>query len=149
MNIDQSRAINRADLAAAEETPLLIFDGDCALCSAGIQWMLERDPRGRYRFATVQTPAAREIYARFGLDPDLFDTIMVLIDGVPHLRWSGVLAAARLMPPPWRWLGVVGRVVPDFIGDQIYDLVQRNRFKWFGRRAQCFTPADAMRGRFI
>ena len=129
--------------------PLIIFDGHCVLCSSGIEWMLQRDPHGTSRFATVQSPAPQELYRHYGLDPDTFDTFMVLKDGIPHLRWSGVLAAARTMPAPWRWLGYAGRIVPDFIGDRIYDWVQRNRFRWFGTRDACFIPDVQQKRRFL
>jgi predicted DCC family thiol-disulfide oxidoreductase YuxK len=74
---------------------------------------------------------------------------MVLQDGVPHVKWAGVCKAARLMPPPWRWLGQIGRLVPRFIGDRIYDFVQRNRIGWFGARDTCFLPDTNQRVRLL
>ncbi len=129
--------------------PLVIFDGNCVLCSTGVVWMLARDPVGTSRFAIVQSPLPQALYRHYGLNAETFETFMVLWDGVPYLRWSGWLAAARTMPAPWRWLGGLGRIVPDFIGDRIYDWVQRNRFDWFGKRATCFLPDAAQRQRFL
>lgn len=129
--------------------PLLIFDGECVLCSAGIQWMLARDPDGATRFAAIQEEIPRALYTHYHLDADKFDTFMVLMNGRPFLRWAGVLAAARTLPAPWRWLGQAGRFLPSFIGDRFYDLVQRRRIGWFGRRANCFVPSPANRNRFV
>jgi predicted DCC family thiol-disulfide oxidoreductase YuxK len=142
----------RADPAVPafdDSAPLIIFDGHCVLCSTGVQWMLARDPNGTSRFAAVQSPIPRAIYRHYGLDPDAFDTFMVLMDGEPHLRWAGVTAAARTMPQPWRALGRLGRIVPAFVGDRLYDFVQRNRIAWFGARDACFAPAAAERQRFL
>ncbi|MHA7871565.1 MAG: thiol-disulfide oxidoreductase DCC family protein [Hyphococcus sp.] len=132
-----------------DSKPLIIFDGECVLCSSGVQWMIARDPKGDTVFAVIQDAVPRALYHHYGLDPDAFDTFMVLKDGVPHLRWRGVLAAARLMPAPWRWLGQAGRIIPDFIGDAIYDWVQRNRIGWFGARDACFAPDNALQQRFL
>jgi predicted DCC family thiol-disulfide oxidoreductase YuxK len=132
-----------------DSEPLIIFDGHCVLCSSGIEWMLKRDPSGTSRFATVQSPIPHAIYRHYGLDPETFDTFMVLKDGIPYLRWAGALAAARTMPAPWRWLGTVGRIVPDFLGDRIYDWVQRNRLRWFGSRDSCFLPDAQQKRRFL
>lgn len=129
--------------------PLIIFDGYCVLCSSGVQWMLARDPKGEARFAAISEPVPHALYCHYGLDPIAFDTFMVLTGGVPHLRWRGLCAAARLMPAPWTWLGAAGRIVPDFIGDAIYDFVQRNRISWFGSRDVCFPPDDEKRHRFL
>ncbi len=129
--------------------PLMIFDGHCVLCSSGVVWMLAHDPQGACRFAVVQDPIPQTLYRHYGLDAENFETFLVLVDGMPYLRWAGWLAAARCMPAPWRWLGILGRVVPDGIGDEIYDWVQRNRFDWFGKRATCFLPDAAQKGRFL
>ncbi|WP_425408545.1 thiol-disulfide oxidoreductase DCC family protein [Hyphococcus sp.] len=129
--------------------PLIIFDGECVLCSSGVTFMMRRDPQGDTKFAVIQDALPRALYRHYALDPDAFDTFMVLADGVPHLRWRGVCKAARLMPAPWKWLGAAGRLVPDFIGDAIYDFVQRNRIGWFGERDRCFAPDAQMRNRFL
>ncbi len=111
--------------------------------------MLARDPHGPTRFIAVQAPLARALYAHYGLDPDRFDTFMVLKDGVPYVKWRGWLEAAKTMPAPWKQLGLAGHVMPRVIGDAIYDVIQHNRFNWFGRRETCLVPDAAARRRFI
>ncbi|MGQ0672090.1 MAG: thiol-disulfide oxidoreductase DCC family protein [Hyphomicrobium sp.] len=132
-----------------DTAPLVIFDGLCVLCSTGVQWMLSRDPDGQSRFAAIQSPVPQALYAHYGLEAEAFDTFMVLADGVAHTRWAGALAAARTLPAPWRWLGTAGRIVPLFIGDKLYDWVQRNRIQWFGRRGTCLMPDARLAGRFL
>jgi len=129
--------------------PLVIFDGMCVLCSAGVQFMLARDPDGATRFAAVQEPVPRALYLHYGLDPVRFDTFLVLADGMPYLKWQGVLAAGRTMPGAWRWLAQFGRIVPNVLGDRIYDIVQRNRIGWFGSRDTCFMPSPGQRRRML
>jgi predicted DCC family thiol-disulfide oxidoreductase YuxK len=129
--------------------PLVIFDGECVLCSTGVQWMIERDPNGETKFAAIQEAIPRALYDHYGLDPEEFDSFMVLVDGQPYLRWRGLCAAGRLLPAPWKWLGSAGRIVPDFIGDPIYDFVQRNRIGWFGARDICYLPDAASKRRFL
>lgn len=131
-----------------DSAPLLIFDGECVLCSCGVQWMLARDPQGATRFAAIQEPLPRALYAHYGLDADEFETFMVMKDGRAFVRWAGVLAAARNLPSPWKQLGWAGRIVPRFIGDFLYDVLQRHRIRWFGRRATCYVPDPSQRRRF-
>ena len=139
-----------ADVPVFDDSkPLIIFDGKCVLCSSGVQWMIRRDPYGETVFAAIQETAPSALYSHYGLDAEAFDTFMVLADGMPYLRWRGVCKAARLMPAPWRWLGAGGRIIPDFIGDAIYDWVQRNRIGWFGARETCLAADDATRTRFL
>lgn len=132
-----------------DSAPLIIFDGLCVLCSSGVQFMLARDPDGTTNFAAIQDPVPQALYRHYGLDADRFDTFMVLADGLPHVKWQGVLAAGRTMPPPWRWLASLGRLVPNMLGDRVYDWVQRNRIGWFGARDTCFLPHENVRTRLL
>jgi predicted DCC family thiol-disulfide oxidoreductase YuxK len=129
--------------------PLIIFDGLCVLCSNGVQWMLARDSDGTSQFAAIQDPIPRALYAHYGLDAGRFDTFMVLSAGMPYTRWAGALAAGHTLAQPWRGLAVVGRAIPNAIGDRLYDWVQRNRLAWFGRRAACLVPDPSQRARFL
>ncbi len=129
--------------------PIVIFDGLCVLCSTGVQWMIARDPGGISRFAAIQDAVPQALYRHYGRDAAAFDTFMVLADGVAYTRWAGVLAAGRTMRAPWRWLAVIGRVVPDAIGDPFYDWVQRNRIAWFGTRPACLVPDAGNGTRFL
>lgn len=132
-----------------DSQPIVIFDGLCVLCSTGVDWMLKRDPNGTSRFATIQQVVPRALYRHYGLDADRFDTFMVLENGVPNTKWAGVLAAARTLPQPWHALGVIGRAIPGFIGNPLYDWIQRNRLGWFGSRATCRRPTPAETHRFL
>jgi predicted DCC family thiol-disulfide oxidoreductase YuxK len=132
-----------------DSAPLVIFDGLCVLCATGVQWMLARDPEGTSKFAAIQQAVPRALYRHYNLDADRFDTFMVLSNGIPYTRWQGALAAARTMPQPWRLLGNLGRIVPNVIGDRIYDWVQRNRLQWFGTRDTCLMPDQKSARRFL
>ena len=151
MNIKGQKSYqNDPSVPAFDDThPIVIFDGECVLCSNGVQWMLARDRSGVVRFATIQSEIPRALYNHYNLDADRFDTFMVLAEGRPFLRWQGVLKAARLLPPPWRWLGQAGRIVPNVLGNRIYDFVQRHRIGWFGARDICYVPDETSKARFL
>jgi predicted DCC family thiol-disulfide oxidoreductase YuxK len=132
-----------------DSQPLVIFDGFCVLCSAGVQFMLKHDPHGSSRFAAIQEPLPRALYLHYGLNPDTFDTFMVLKDGVPHTRWRGVLAAGETMGSFWKVLATIGKPIPDALANPVYDLVQQKRIGWFGARQSCFLPDETQKARFL
>lgn len=143
----RSYATDPAVPAFDDRAAIVIFDGHCVLCSTGVQWMMARDPHGSTRFAAVQQPIARAIYGHYGLNADTFDTFLVIADGHAYSKWAGTLAAARTLPAPWRWLGIAGQLIPERLGDWLYDVVQQNRIRWFGARDVCKrpSPSDAHR----
>ena len=80
---------------APSEAPLLLFDGECGLCSAAVQFILKRDRRRRLRFAALQTELGREIMAAQGLDPSDLRTMVLRTElGEVLVRSDAALAAA-------------------------------------------------------
>lgn len=133
-----ARAAPRPDVMAGAH-PVVVFDGDCVLCSANARFILRHDRRGRFRFATMQGEAGAALMARFGIDP-LDPETFILVEGERVRRNSdAALAIAEGLGWPWRALGVL-RIVPRPVRDAVYGLVARNRYRWFGRREHCFVP---------
>ena len=128
--------------------PILLFDGVCNLCSATVQWVSKRDKAGRFRFAALQSETGQEQLARFGLDGENFDTV-VLVDGDKiYTRSDAALEILRRLGSPWAWLGVL-RFIPAFIRNGVYNWIARNRYRWFGRKQVCWLPRPEWRERFL
>jgi predicted DCC family thiol-disulfide oxidoreductase YuxK len=41
------------------------------------------------------------------------------------------------------------RLVPVSLRDALYDVIARNRLRWFGARAQCYLPEPSQADRFL
>jgi predicted DCC family thiol-disulfide oxidoreductase YuxK len=134
----------------AEVSPLsgdlIVFDGTCIFCSGFARFMARWDREGHFRFVTAQSPLGRELYRRFGLDPDVMDTNIVVTDGQAHVKMAAFAAAMRHLGWPWRGLGLLGSL-PRGLTDPVYDMIARNRYR-FGRQA-CVLPSDALKARLI
>ena len=130
--------------------PVLLYDGDCALCNASVRWLYHRDPAGRIRYAALQSRPGRFLLVRHGLDPEALDTVVFVEDGRAFVRSTAALRALRHLRFPWPALSWL-RVIPAFLRDAIYRVVARNRIRWFGRVGggsdHCEMPTPAWRGR--
>jgi predicted DCC family thiol-disulfide oxidoreductase YuxK len=128
----------------AEPSPIIFFDGLCNLCNGFVQWVIRRDPAGRYRFASLQSEAAKRVLG----DPVPL-TSVVLWDG--QTAWTRSDAALRIL----RGLGGIWAifwplaVVPRALRDGVYEWVARHRYRWFGQRSECLLPTPALRARFL
>ena len=128
--------------------PVLLFDGVCNLCSASVQWVLLRDKAGVFRFAALQSETGRELLQRFGLDTAAFDTV-VLVDGNRvFTRSDAALEVLRRLGSAWAWLSIF-RWAPRPIRDAVYNLVARNRYRWFGEKQECWLPRTEWKERFL
>jgi predicted DCC family thiol-disulfide oxidoreductase YuxK len=125
----------------------IYFDGYCGLCDRFVQFVLRRDRRARYRFAPLQGSTARERVPS-GLDPETSQTVILEEGGRFRVRSDAALAILAGLGGAWRLTGML-RIVPRPLRDAVYDLVARNRKRWFGRRDECRVPGPAERDRFL
>lgn len=129
--------------------PLYFFDGYCVLCSGFIAFCLARDPAGRLKFASAQSTLGRRVLEALNLPDSTLQRTILLLDGdTVYMRSTAVLRALHYLSGPVRWLRPLV-LVPAWLRDPIYDLIARNRYRWFGQRSTCFVPAAATRNRFI
>ena len=126
---------------------LIYYDGLCGLCDRFVQFVLRRDRKARYRFAPLQGSTAGERVPA-SLDPRTSQTVILEDAGRFRVRSDAALAILSGLGGAWQLAGLL-RVVPRPLRDAVYDLVARNRNRWFGRLAECRVPAPAERDRFL
>jgi predicted DCC family thiol-disulfide oxidoreductase YuxK len=132
----------------ADDRPVIIFDGECVLCSGSAQFVLRHDKRGVYRFLAAQMPLGRALYAHYGLDTRDYETMILLADGVATFKSEAVVRIAEGLGLPWS-LAAILRVVPRPWRDRLYGVLARNRLRILGRREHCYLPAPADADRFL
>ena len=127
---------------------VVLFDGVCNLCNGFVRFVIPRDPPGHIRFAALQSEAARRLMAQTGLTADGADSIVLVEGQRAFVRSEAALRIARQLRFPWPMLyGLV--IVPRPLRDWAYDVVARNRLRWFGRRDVCMVPGPETRDRFL
>jgi predicted DCC family thiol-disulfide oxidoreductase YuxK len=132
----------------AAGAPVILFDGVCNLCNASVRWVIAHDRAARFRFASLQSRAGRELLAAAGWPAGRPESI-VLIEGAQAWgRSDAALGIARRLGFPWS-LAAAGVIVPRALRDAVYDWVARNRYRWFGRKDACEAAPPALRGRFL
>jgi predicted DCC family thiol-disulfide oxidoreductase YuxK len=134
--------------AFPDEHPLIVFDGECVLCSANARFVLRHDKSGSFRLTTAQGVLGQALYRHFGLGTSDYETMLVLEAGRLLTESDAALAIARGLGWPWRSAGVF-RLVPRRVRNGCYRLVARNRFRLWGRRQSCFAPAAGERDRMV
>lgn len=134
--------------AFPDDRPIIVFDGVCVFCSAWAKFVLRHDTAARYRLLTAQTALGRALFVHYGLDPDDYETNLLIEDGRAWAKSTGTLRMLEGLGRPWSWLAVLG-VIPERWRDRAYDLVARNRYRLFGRGDTCLVPTPEVRSRFL
>ncbi|MCH8190762.1 MAG: DUF393 domain-containing protein [Chloroflexi bacterium] len=125
---------------------IVLYDGVCNFCNAGVSFVVARDPEGRLTFEPLQSELGQTLLEKFGLSTGDSQT-MVLVEGDRHYtRSSAALRIARRLKWPWPMLfGFMA--VPPIIRDAVYNVIATNRYKWWGRMDSCPTPDPAVKKR--
>lgn len=122
----------------ADDRPVVLFDGDCALCSHSARTLLRHGPR--FRLLATQSGLGQALLAHYGLNPTDPSTMLVIENGQAIGRSDAVLYLARQLPWPYR-AAVVAYGLPRSVRDWIYGLVARNRRRFRGQTWCAVPPA--------
>jgi predicted DCC family thiol-disulfide oxidoreductase YuxK len=129
--------------------PLYFFDGYCVLCSGFVHFCFAHDGDGTLKFASAQSPLGARVLDALGLPANTLNaTILLVEDNAVFSQSTAVLRSLRHLRGWPRWLAPLS-LVPRVLRDPIYDLIARNRYRWFGRRSTCFVPTPETRTRII
>ena len=141
----------RADAAVPpfpDDKPIIIFDGYCLLCSRWARFVLRHDRAKRFRLLPAQTPLGMALYTHYGLDAVSYETNILLADGRAWLKSEGTIRMLEGLGFPWS-LASVARILPRAVRDPLYNVIARNRLRWFGSRETCYLPEPAEADRFL
>jgi predicted DCC family thiol-disulfide oxidoreductase YuxK len=138
----------------AEAHPVLLYDGVCGLCDRAVQFILKRDHRDAFRFASLQSEYAASILQKQGINSDALDTVyLILHHGDPTERLlsrsDAGLAVMILLGGIWRVMASVAGIFPEFLRNYLYNLVARNRYRMFGKYDTCPLPTPEQRSKFL
>ena len=126
----------------------MLYDGVCNLCNAAVQFIINRDPRARFRFAALSSPYALRLLQAYNLtvkaEPD---SIVLIQNGKAYLQSGAALRIAKGLGGVWPFLYVF-IWVPPFIRNAVYGLIARNRYHWFGKQESCLLPTPELKARF-
>eukprot|EP00243_Klebsormidium_subtile_P008803 TRINITY_DN4254_c1_g1_i1.p1 TRINITY_DN4254_c1_g1~~TRINITY_DN4254_c1_g1_i1.p1 ORF type:complete len:240 (-),score=20.67 TRINITY_DN4254_c1_g1_i1:421-1140(-) len=133
-----------------DKRPIVLFDGICNMCNEGVNFMLDNDPKGKLRYAALQSEAGKTLLVRSGLRPDDHSSMVMVYPDRAYRHSDAVLHIAQcLQSPVYKGLGSVALCVPEFARDAVYNVIAANRHKFMGVRDSCRFLDDEAIERFV
>lgn len=130
-----------------ENKHIVFFDGDCGVCNFWVQWILERDNKDQFMFASLQSDFGQKFLSERGLETNVFNTMYLWKPGRFYLIKSrAVLEIANLLGGIYK-LSFIGKIMPVFLRDKAYDLISKNRMKLANQK--CYLPDQHQKKKFI
>ncbi|MEQ9423093.1 MAG: DCC1-like thiol-disulfide oxidoreductase family protein [Cyclobacteriaceae bacterium] len=127
---------------------LILFDGVCNLCNGAVNFIIDRDPNARFKFASLQSDIGQAVLNELGHSTTEFDTMMLVKNGAVSSRSTAALKIAKGLNGLWPIFYAL-IIIPPFIRNFFYNLVSKYRYKIFGKSDQCLLPTPELKSRFI
>ncbi len=130
------------------QNPVIFFDGFCNLCNGSVQFVIERDPKNIFKFASLQSDFAKEHISQYNISPEALESFILMEDGKVYQRSTAALRVAKKLSGLWPLLYAF-IIVPPFIRNAVYNYIAKNRYKWFGKQESCWVPTPELKNKFF
>jgi predicted DCC family thiol-disulfide oxidoreductase YuxK len=127
---------------------VVLFDGVCNLCNGAVNFVIDRDPEGYFKFAALQSDEGQDLLDAVGAADTGLSSIILVEEGKVYRQSTAALRIARRLSGAWPLLYLF-IVVPRPLRDLVYDWIANNRYDWFGKRDQCRIPTPDLQARFL
>lgn len=133
---------------ATQNKKTILFDGVCNLCNGSVVFIIKRDKKDVFRFAAIQSDEGRELIKKHKIDTSKVDSILLIDDERYFSKSTAALKIARHLSGGYPLLyGFM--ILPRFFRNWVYDIIARNRYKWFGKKESCMIPTPELKSKFL
>jgi len=134
------------DTGNSLDSQAIFFDGVCNLCNGAVDFVLKRDKKGVFKFASLQSDVANDI-----IPDDLKEVDSIILyksDGHFLTKSDAAIEIGRQLRGLWPII-IIFKIFPRPIRDWFYSKIAKNRYKWFGKRDTCRMPTPDIKERFL
>ena len=127
---------------------IILFDGICNLCSGAVQFIIKRDPKAYFKFASLQSDYGQQKLAEAGEQPNQMHSLLLIEGEEFYFKSTAILRICRHLSGGWKFLNFL-LALPRPFRDWLYDLIARHRYRWFGKKEECMIPGPSIKKRFL
>ncbi len=133
-------------LPVESDQPIILYDGVCNLCTNSVQFVIQRDARKQFRFASLQSSVADKYLGT--QNQDRLASMVLIVDNHVYRQSTAALLTAKKLDGFWPILSVF-LLIPRPIRDVIYQWVAKHRYRVLGKKERCWRPTPEMADRFL
>ena len=131
--------IQKIVAATMSEKIIIFFDGYCILCNKTVDFLISKDKKQKFLFATLQSKTATNILNEIGFQEKQsknLNTIVYFKNGTFKIKSNAVIDILSELGGVYQFTKIF-YLIPLFLRDLIYDQISKNRYKWFGEKTTC------------
>ena len=124
---------------------IILFDGVCNMCVGSVNFIIKRDSKDMFRFASLQGDVGQKMLKKYSLS---MNSIILIKNGQVKTKSTAVLNILYHLNTFWKVL-LIFYIVPYPIRDILYNIVAKSRYFLFGKRTQCMVPNENINSKFL
>jgi predicted DCC family thiol-disulfide oxidoreductase YuxK len=101
--------------------------------------VIKRDTKSLFEYLPLQSGRAAAILSKYSIDKQHVDSIVYVEGEKTYLRSTAILKILLRLGRGWQILYFF-MIIPRYFRDAIYSFIARKRFRWFGKRENCYIP---------
>jgi predicted DCC family thiol-disulfide oxidoreductase YuxK len=131
-----------------KDKKIILFDGVCNLCNSSVQFIIKKDKKDLFRFASIQSEIGQQIIRYLGIDTSKIDSIILYVPGEAY--YLKAEAAMQIAKDLNSWHKIISYLsFTGSLGNFIYDYIAQNRYRWYGKKEACMIPTEEMKAKFL
>lgn len=132
-----------------EDKKIILFDGVCNFCNASVRFIMKRDEKDVFRFASLESELGQKLTSERGINTSEIDSIILIDPGnAYYIKSTAALEISKALSGLYPALSLF-LILPEGFRNVIYDYVARNRYKWFGKSETCPMPTSEEQSKFL
>lgn len=128
---------------------IILFDGVCNLCDQSVQFIIKRDVKKQFRYASLDSDLGKKLLSERGIDRSKIDSIVLIDPNTAYYVKSSAALEISKQLKGWPTILQVFLIFPSWMRDPIYDFIAKNRYRWFGKKDACMIPDPSFKSLFL
>ena len=128
---------------------IILFDGTCNLCNNAVIFIIQRDKNNEFLFTPLQGETGKKLCEERHIDTQKIDSIVLINPGKAYyVKAQAAFEIAKNLKG-MSWVRLFEWLLSERMANTLYDIIARNRYKWFGRKPKCMVPTPELQNKFI
>ncbi|MEP7194987.1 MAG: DCC1-like thiol-disulfide oxidoreductase family protein [Saprospiraceae bacterium] len=129
--------MNRTIEKIVENKAVIFFDGECLICNRLVEFIIKKDRSDLFLFSSLSNLNVAN------------DTIVLYQNKTNYYRSQAVGRILFQLGGVWKYIAKVIQFMPISFADLIYNIVAKNRFRFFKKTDSCKLPKVENKHKFI
>ncbi len=117
------------------EKPILLFDGDCKFCNFWVALIQRQKVKHKFNYYPLNSPEGEKLLEKYQVEKAV-DSVLVIDNKKVFYKSNAAFRVAKTLGGFWN-LTLILWLIPKPIRNWLYDIIAKNRNKFFKNRENC------------